>query len=143
MKGYWNLSEETAKALRPGLYPNEYALYTGDLFKQDEEGYLYFLGRKDDIIKTAGHIVSPKEVENVLCECENIIEAAVVGIEDEILGQAIKAFVHLAANSELTEKDIINFCATRLEDYAIPKFVSTCDALPRTESGKVRKQDIR
>ena len=142
MKGYWNLPEETAKILRPGHYPGEHTLYTGDLFKKDEEGYLYFLGRKDDIIKTAGHMVSPKEVENVLCEYEGIIEAAVVGIEDEILGQAVKAFVHLEANSKITEKDIITFCSIRLEDYAIPKFISICDTLPITESGKVRKRDI-
>ena len=110
MKGYWNLPEETAKALRPGPYSGEKVLYTGDLFKKDEEGYLYFLARKDDIIKTAGHMVSPKEVENILCEREGVIEAAVVGVEDEILGQAIKAFVHLAETSEATERDIIRFC---------------------------------
>lgn len=143
MKGYWNLPEETERALRPGPYPGEKVLYTGDLFKKDEEGYLYFLGRKDDIIKTSGHMVSPKEVENVLCEREDIVEAAVIGVEDEILGQAIKAFVHLADTSEATEEDIIRFCHKHLEDFAVPKYVSFCRALPKTDSGKVQKRDLK
>jgi len=143
MKGYWNLPEETAKALRPGFYPGEKILYTGDLFKKDEEGNLYFLGRKDDIIKTGGHMVSPKEVENILCEKEDVIEAAVVGIEDEILGKAIKTFVHLTDTSRTTEEDILRFCSERLEDFAVPKYVSLCRALPKTITGKVRKRDLR
>jgi long-chain acyl-CoA synthetase len=143
MKGYWNLPEETARALRPGLYPDEKVLYTGDLFEKDEEGYLYFLGRKDDIIKTAGHMVSPKEVENILCEKEEVIEAAVVGVEDEILGKAIKAFVHLTDTCQTTEGDIRRFCSERLEDFAVPKFVSFCRALPKTVTGKVQKRNLR
>jgi acyl-CoA synthetase (AMP-forming)/AMP-acid ligase II len=143
MKGYWNLPKETAKALRPGSNPWEKVLYTGDIFKKDEEGYLYFLSRKDDIIKTAGHMVSPKEVENILCERDDIIEAAVVGVEDEILGQTIKAFIHLADTSEATEEDIIRFCHKRLEDFAVPKYVNFCKALPKTATGKIRKRDLR
>jgi len=143
MKGYWNLPEETAKALRPGPYPGEKVLFTGDLFNQDEEGYLYFLGRKDDIIKTAGHMVSPKEVENVLCEREDVIEAAVIGVEDEILGKSIKAFVHLTDISEANEKDIINFCSERLENYAVPKTVVLCGTLPKTTNGKIIKRELQ
>jgi acyl-CoA synthetase (AMP-forming)/AMP-acid ligase II len=71
MMGYWNLPEETAMTLKPGLYPGEKVLYTGDLFKMDEEGYLYFVARKDDMIKTAGEKVSPKEVENVLYDIDS------------------------------------------------------------------------
>ncbi len=143
MKGYWNLPEETAKALRPGSHPWEMVLYTGDLFEKDEEGYLYFLGRKDDIIKSAGHMVSPKEVENVLCENEDIIEAAVIGVEDEILGSAIKAFVHLTDTSEAVEEDIIRFCSKSLEDYAVPKYVVLCRELPKTDSEKIKRRDLR
>lgn len=143
MKGYWNLPKETAKALRRGPYPWEKVLYTGDLFEKDEEGNLYFLSRKDDIIKTAGYMVSPKEVENVLCEREDVIEAAVVGVEDEILGQVIKAFVHLTDTSEATEENVIRFCYERLEDFAVPKYVSFCRALPKTATGKVQKRDLR
>jgi long-chain acyl-CoA synthetase len=142
MKGYWNLPDETAKALRPGPYPGERVLYTGDLFHQDAEGYLYFLGRKDDIIKTAGHMVSPKEVENVLCEKEDIIEAAVIGVDDEIKGKAVQAFVHLTDNSGSTSKDIVKFCAERLEDFAVPSTVVLCGALPRTTTGKIQKREL-
>ncbi len=143
MKGYWNLPEETARTLRPGHYLGEKVLFTGDLFKKDSEGYLYFLGRKDDIIKTAGHMVSPKEIENVLCGREDVIEAAVVSVDDEILGQAIKAFIHLDNGSNATEKDIIRFCYDYLEDFAVPKYVSFCQELPRLDSGKVRKLSLR
>jgi long-chain acyl-CoA synthetase len=142
MQGYWGLPEETKRALRTGSYPGEKVLYTGDLFKKDEEGYLYFLGRKDDIIKTSGHMVSPKEVENVLCEMEDIVEAAVIGVEDEILGRAIKAFVCLAEDSKATEKEIIAFCLKNLEDHAVPKYVSIQTSLPRTDSGKIQKRDL-
>jgi len=143
MKGYWNLPKETTRALRPGLDPSEKVLYTGDLFEKDEEGYLYFLGRKDDIIKTAGHMVSPKEVENLLCEREDIVEAAVVGVDDEILGQAIKAYVHLTDASKVTEEDIIRFCRGHLEDFAVPKYVDFCQALPKTDTGKIQKRDLK
>jgi long-chain acyl-CoA synthetase len=142
MQGYWNLPEATAKALRPGHYPGERVLYSGDLFKKDAEGYLYFLGRKDDIIKTSGHMVSPKEVENILCEIEDVVESAVIGVEDEILGHTVKAFVHVTENSKLTDKDVITYCSKHLEDYAIPKQVVFCGPLPRTDSGKVKKLDL-
>ncbi len=143
MQGYWGLPDETNKVIRTGRYPGDRVLYTGDLFKKDEEGYLYFLGRKDDIIKTSGHMVSPKEVENVLCEMEDIVEAAVIGVEDEILGRAVKAFVCLADNSRVTEKDIIAFCLKHLEDYAVPKYISIQKSLPRTDSGKIQKRDLQ
>jgi long-chain acyl-CoA synthetase len=142
MKGYWNLPVETARALRPGRFPGENVLYTGDLFQKDEEGFLYFLGRQDDIIKTAGHMVSPKEVENVLCEKDDVVEAAVIGVEDEITGKAIRAFVHLTDNAATSSEDIIKFCAARLEDFAVPRSVVFCGALPRTTTGKVQKRDL-
>jgi long-chain acyl-CoA synthetase len=106
MLGYWELPEQTAQSLRPGRYPGERVLYTGDLFKMDEDGYFYFVARKDDIIKCKGEKVSPKEVENVLYGMDGIVEAAVVGVPDEIFGQAIKAFVALEKGAQLSEKDI-------------------------------------
>jgi long-chain acyl-CoA synthetase len=140
MRGYWNLPEETTKALRLGFNPGEKVLYTSDLFQQDEDGYLYFLGRKDDIIKTAGHMVSPREVENVLCEKEDVIEAAVIGVDDEVLGKAIHAFVHLADTSKSTGEDIIKFCSEYLENFAVPKKIVLCETLPRTATGKINKR---
>lgn len=142
MKGYWNLPEETTITLKPGSIPGEKVLYTGDLFKMDSEGYLYFIARKDDMIKTAGEKVSPKEIENVLYEMEDILEAGVVGVPDEILGNTIKAVVALKKDSKLTEKDIIIYCSKRLENFMIPKYIEIRKQLPKTSTGKISKKDL-
>jgi len=142
MKGYWELPKETDRVLRPGPYPWEKVLYTGDLFTMDEEGYLYFLSRKDDIIKSRGEKVSPKEVENVLYEMPDIVEAAVIGVEDEIVGEAVKAFVVLKKGSTLTEKEILSWCMRHLEDFMVPKIVELRDSLPKTSSGKIAKKGL-
>lgn len=143
MKGYWELPEETAKKLKPGRYPGEMVLHTGDLFKMDEEGYLYFVARKDDIIKSRGEKVSPKEIENVLYEIDGVIETAVVGVKDDVLGEAIKAFVVLKNGLNLTEKDIIRFCSQHLEDFMVPKYIEFRKELPKTSTGKINKRLIR
>ena len=143
MKGYWEMPEETAKRLKPGRYPGEMVLYTGDLFKMDKEGYLYFVGRKDDIIKSRGEKVSPKEIENILYEIEGVIEAAVIGVPDDILGQAIKAFVVLKNGATMTEKDVQRFCAKRLEDFMVPKHIEFKSELLKTSTGKITKTALR
>ena len=104
MKGYWEKPEATARALRPGPLPGERVLHTGDLFRTDEEGFLYFVGRKDDIIKSRGEKVAPKEVENVIYALPGVAEAAVIGVPDPILGQAIKAFVAPEPGIDLDER---------------------------------------
>jgi amino acid adenylation domain-containing protein len=142
MKGYWNLPEDTERVLKPGPIPGEKVLYTGDLFRMDAAGFLYFIGRKDDIIKVAGERVSPKEVENELHEIDGVSEAAIVGVPDEILGQALKAFVVLKPVSRLTEKDIIRQAAGRLESFKVPKFVEFRKELPRSAHGKVTKREL-
>jgi len=143
MKGYWNLPEETAKRLRPGAFPGEYVLYTGDIFQMDEEGYLYFIARQDDIIKTGGEMVSPREVENVLYELADIREAAVLPVEDEVLGSAIKAVVSLAPQSSLNERDIVRHCSQKLERFKIPKKIEIrFTPLPKTTSGKIAKRKL-
>ena len=88
MQGYWKAPELTAQRFRPGPVPGERVLQTGDLFTMDEEGYLYFVSRKDDIIKSRGEKVSPSEIENAVCRLEGISEAVVVGVPDPVLGQA-------------------------------------------------------
>src|SRR5262249_6287836 len=115
MRGYWEKQEATARKLRPGPLPGEMVLYTGDYCRLDEEGYLYFVGRMDDVIKSRGEKVAPKEVENVLFDVAGVKEAAVIGVPDEILGQAIKAFVVLEQGVDLTEKDLLRECQKRLE----------------------------
>ena len=107
------------------------------------KGILYFVGRKDDIIKTRGEKVSPKEVENALCGCEGIAEAAVVGVPDEILGHAVKAVVTLAAGSRLTERDIMRYCADHLEDFMVPRIIEIRPLLPKTGSGKIDKLELK
>lgn len=143
MLGYWEMPEETAKCLKPGKYPGERVLYTGDLFRMDEEGYLYFVARKDDIIKCKGEKVSPKEIENVLYSLEGILEAAVVGVPDEIFGQAVKAYVALEEGSKLTEKDILRYCSQHLENFMIPKYIEILPSLPKTMSGKISKNELK
>lgn len=142
MAGYWELPEETAKCLKPGLLPGERVLHTGDLFRMDEEGFLYFVARKDDIIKCRGEKVSPKEIENVLYSLDGILEAAVFGVPDRILGQAIKACVSLEHGSKLTEKDIMRHCARHLESFMLPKHVEIRDSLPKTVTGKISKKEL-
>ena len=142
MKGYWEMPEETARMLRPGALPWEKVLYSGDLFRMDEEGYLYFLGRKDDIIKTRGEKVSPREVENVLYELAGVSEAAVVGVADSILGQAIKAVVTLKPGAQVTEQDVLRHCSQRLENFMVPKVVEFREAMPKTSSGKIDKKTL-
>jgi amino acid adenylation domain-containing protein len=143
MRGYWGLPEETERRLRPGPLPGERVLHTGDIFRTDEEGYLYFVSRTDDIIKTRGEKVAPRGVEEVLFTLEGIREAAVVGVPDPVLGEAVKAFVSLQPGYELTERQIIRHCLAYLEGFMAPRHVETLPELPRTPNGKVDKRRLR
>ncbi len=142
MRGYWRRPEETGKCLRPGPIPGEYVLHSGDIFHMDEEGYLYFIGRSDDIIKTRGEKVSPKEIENCLYAIDAVREAAVVGVDDEVLGQALHAFVVLGRDAETTERDIIRHCHARLESYMVPQHVHIVESLPKTDTGKIKRTGL-
>jgi acyl-coenzyme A synthetase/AMP-(fatty) acid ligase len=142
MQGYWNAPEETAKRFRPGRRRGETLLYSGDLFRRDAEGYLYFVARKDDMIKTKGERVSPKEIENVLCDLEGVAEAAVIGVPDDILGQAVKAFIVKEKGADLTEKDLLNHCLKNLEAFMVPKYVEFRGSFPKSGSGKVDKKGL-
>lgn len=142
MRGYWRAPEETAQVLRPGPLAGQQILYSGDAFRIDEDGYLYFLGRLDDVIKSRGQRVSPKEVENVLYELAGVIGAAVVGTEDPVLGNAVKAFVCVEPGVTLSERDVVHHCARRLEDFMVPKAVEFVQTLPRTDSGKILRRGL-
>ena len=141
MRGYWETPEATAQRFRPGPLPGERLCYTGDLFRMDEEGYMYFVGRKDDIIKSRGEKVAPKEVENVLYALKGVVEAAVVGIPDPIYGQAIKAVI-VANGVKLTAATVLAHCAAHLEDHMVPKHVEFRQELPKTSTGKIKKTDL-
>lgn len=142
MLGYWNQPEASARMLRPGPLPGERILCTHDHFRMDEDGYLYFIGRSDDIIKTRGEKVSPAEVENALHSIEGVREAAVVGIPDELLGEAIRAYVVLEPGSPLDAQKIRAGCAARLESFMVPKEILFCERLPTTATGKVSRRAL-
>lgn len=142
MRGYWKKPEQTAERLKPGDLPGEMYLHTGDIFRTDAEGYLYFVGRRDDIIKSRGEKVSPREVENVLYQIDGVLEAAVIGVTDPVLGQAVKAFVVLKSGFEYSEREVIRHCLAHLESFMAPKYVAFVDALPRTDTGKISKRGL-
>jgi long-chain acyl-CoA synthetase len=141
MQGYWNRPEETAKTFKRGNQ-GEQNLRTRDLFKTDQEGYFYFVGRTDDLIKTGGEQVSPKEVEDILCELVGINQAVVFGVAHEFLGQAIKASVVLESGSVLTAADILAYCSVHLEKHMIPKQIEIHQELPKTLTGKIDRKQL-
>ena len=108
----------------------------------DEEGYLYFVGRMDDVIKSRGEKVAPREVETALMNIAGVKEAAVIGIPDEVLGQAVKAFVVLESGAALAERDLQKLCRGRLEPVMVPKHIVTVPSLPKTDTGKIRKLEL-
>ena len=141
MRGYWGAPEATAARYRPGPYPGEQVCYTGDLFRMDEEGYFYFMSRQDDIIKSRGEKVAPREIEDVLYALPDIKEAVVIGVPDPILGEAIKAFIAIEGD-ELTEAKVLAHCKANLEDYMVPQRVEIRDQLPKTSSGKLKRTGL-
>jgi len=142
MKGYWEKPESTAKKLKPGPIPGEQVLYTGDLCRLDDEGYLYFVGRMDDIIKSRGEKVAPKEVEAALVAIAGVREAAVIGVPDDLLGQAVKAFVVLDPGASLDAKAIQRECQARLESFMVPKHVEIVAELAKGATGKIQKTGL-
>jgi long-chain acyl-CoA synthetase len=143
MQGYWNDPEGTARCYRQGRYPAERMLYTGDLFRTDDEGFLYFIARKDDIIKSRGEKVSPKEVEGILYQLQGVAEAVVIGVPDALLGEAVKAIIVPKAGVELTEREVIHHSRTCLDDFCVPKHVEFRTSLPKTPSGKIDRKALR
>jgi long-chain acyl-CoA synthetase len=103
---------------------------------------MYFQGRLDDIIKSRGQRVSPKEVENVIYELTGVTGAVVIGIEDPVLGSAIKAFLTVDPALAITESEVLRHCAQRLEDFMVPKAVEIVSTLPTTDSGKIRRRSL-
>ncbi len=135
--GYYKLPIETEMSFRKGW------LYTGDMVKMDADGYLYMVDRKKDIIIRGGFNIIPREIEEILYRHPQIVEAAVVGVPDKILGEEIKAFVIKQQGADLSEEDIIEHCKDYLADYKCPKFVKFLDALPRNAIGKLLRKHLR
>lgn len=143
MDGYWNAPADTARVLRPGQIPGERVLHTGDIFRIDDDGFLYFQHRLDDVIKSRGQKVSPREVEDVLHGAPGVSEALVVGVPDELLGEAVKGFVTLAPGASTTEQAILSHCAVHLEDFMMPRAVEIVDELPHNGSGKLARRTLQ
>jgi acyl-CoA synthetase (AMP-forming)/AMP-acid ligase II len=142
MRGYWGAPEETARRFRPGALAGERVCRSGDLFRTDEDGYFYFVSRRDDIIKSNGRKVAPREAEDVLYRIPGVQEAAVIGVPHPELGQAVKAFI-VAPGAGLKEAAVIAHCRRHLEDFMVPRTVEFVAELPKTPSGKLRRMDLR
>ena len=136
-KGYWKSEEATAEAIKGGWF------HTGDIGYLDEEGYLYIVDRKKDMIKSGGENIASAEVERVIYELPQVFETAVVGIPHPKWLEVPKAFIVLKEGQSLTEKDIIEHCTLRLAKYKVPKEIQFLSALPRNPSGKVLKRELR
>jgi long-chain acyl-CoA synthetase len=143
MLGYLNKKELTDQMLKDGKLPGEKILCSNDWFKMDEEGFLYFLGRNDDIIKSRGEKVSPVEVENVIYKITGIKEVAVVGIQDEIMGEAIVVFATTHEHTNISEKDIQRECMQHLESFMIPQKVIFLQEMPKSTNGKIDKKQLK
>ena len=147
--GYWNRPEDTARVLRPNpLLPPEMGdcekvCYSGDIVKMDEDGFLYFVGRRDTMIKSSGFRISPTEVEEVLFQTGKLRGAAVIGIPDEVLGQVIKAFVVPRDGEALNADALLELCAEKMPRFMLPKSVEVLGDLPKTSSGKVDYPALR
>ena len=147
--GYWGQPELTAKVFRPHPFiPAELGnggrvCYSNDLVKMDDEGFLYFVGRRDNMIKCSGYRVSPTEVEEVLFQSGKLREVGVIGIPDPVLGEAIKACV-VSRDGEAVDPEALQlYCAERMPRYMVPKVVQVMKSLPKTPSGKVDYPALR
>lgn len=143
MAGYWNKEDLSNEVLKPGKIPGEKILCSNDLFKMDEEGFLYFLGRTDDIIKTRGEKVSPVEIENIIYKIKGINEVAVIGIPDEIMGESIIAFVTTNEPAKLNETKIQRVCSENLELFMIPQRVFFLEKMPKSVNGKIDRKELK
>jgi long-chain acyl-CoA synthetase len=136
MKGYWNRPEATADAMRGGWF------HSGDLARMDEDGYFFIVDRKKDMILRGGYNVYPREIEEVLYEHPAVMEAAVVGLPDERLGEEVAAAIALKPGAEADAEDLRDFVKQRVAAYKYPRRIWFVDALPKTATGKILKREI-
>jgi long-chain acyl-CoA synthetase len=134
--GYWGRQDTTRETIRHGW------IHTGDLARQDEDGYFFIVGRKSELIISGGYNLYPREIEEVLYLHEEISEAAVIGAADSNLGEVPKAFVALKTGSQLTGEAIVDFCRKHLAAYKIPKEIRIMKELPKNTTGKILKKEL-
>jgi long-chain acyl-CoA synthetase len=135
--GYYKLPDITAETFKDGW------LYTGDMARMDEDGYIYLVARKKNLIIRGGFNIFPRDVDEVLLNHPAIIEAAVIGVPDPILGEEIKAFVVVKEGEKLTEEEIIAHCRKYLATYETPRYIEFTKELPRSPIGKLMQKELR
>ena len=137
MLGYWKNPEQTAKTLRNGW------LYTGDMGKVDEDGYIYLTDRKNDMIITGGENVYPREVEDVIMAHPAVLEVAVFGVPDQKWGEAVKAIVACKPGMTVSENELIAFCKESLAGYKCPKSIDFRQSLIKSPIGKILRSEMK
>lgn len=137
LKGYWKLPDATAEALKDGWF------YTGDLARQDEDGYFYIVDRKKDMIISGGINIYPREIEEVIYTHPAVMDCSVIGVPDEKWGEAVKAVVTVKPGMKVTPEEIIMLCVDNLASYKKPTSVDIVQDMPRTASGKILKRELR
>ncbi len=137
MKGYWNKPDATANTIKDGW------LYSGDVGRLDEDGFLYIMDRKKDMIISGGENIYPAEIEDYLLRNPKVADVAVIGYADEKWGEAVRAILVVQPGETLTEQELIDWCQDKMGKFKIPKSVIFVDAIPRTPTGKILKKDLR
>jgi len=140
MRGYWESLGESRKYLKRLADTDDMALFTGDIFRSDEDGYLYFIGRNDDIIKSYGEKVSPRELEKTIMSMDGILEAAAVGVPDQVAGNVFYLYLAIRPGHTCTEEQVLAYCRTHLEQHLVPKKVIILVELPKSDNGKIDKK---
>ena len=137
---YFKDAEQTGESWKDGIY------HTGDTAWKDEDGYFWYVGRRDDLIKSSGYRIGPFEIESVIMELPYVLECAVVGVPDPVRGQVVKAFIVLTKGTQPSDelvKEIQNYVKTHTAPYKYPRLVTFIDAMPKTTSGKIRRTVLR
>jgi acyl-coenzyme A synthetase/AMP-(fatty) acid ligase len=147
--GYWNDPEKTAERYKPvpghnpALPITELAVWSGDTVKRDQDGYLYFVGRRDEMIKTSGYRTSPVEVEEIIYGLSGVAEVAAIGLKDERLGQSIAVVVYAETDSQISKESVLKHCKEKMPAYMVPQRIDLVDkALPRNPNGKIDRKAI-
>ena len=143
MSGYWNDAALTSKVLNRNLLTGEAVLHTADLFRTDANGLLYFVERRDDMIKIRGEKVAPRYIEEVIARLRGVSEVSVYGVPDDLSGEAIVASVRPADGSALTADEVRRHCLAHLEPFMVPKVVDIRSTLPTSANGKVSRRALR
>jgi acyl-CoA synthetase (AMP-forming)/AMP-acid ligase II len=143
--GYWNDADATARVFRPD--PSEASskravVYSGDVVRRDEEGWLYFIGRRDQLIKSYGYRISPEEVEELIYASKLVAEVVVQGRPDAIAGTAVVAHVVPVSIDDFERVALLEYCRARMPSYMVPKAIGVHASLPRTATGKVDRRAL-